>query len=185
MKKYSVLAIAIVSISCSSKYTNFKEVEIPNEGISIQIPQKWSFVEESLVNETGERLGEWGHGIFEPLPYINCQEFTKRILSNGDNIFTDEGSISFYKAEGGDVFIENEKLEIFKIKNRTVYRITSDVTSYYEDDTTGEPKTGKGIRCEYCMELSKNKIGHFLFYPDSKVKIGTADTIVSSMELLE
>jgi hypothetical protein len=74
---------------------------------------------------------------------------------------------------------------VIKINGKDVYRITADLTEYYEDENTGESKVNKGIQCQYCMELSQRKMALFSYYPESINEINRADSIISSIQLLK
>jgi hypothetical protein len=180
MKSFTILLLSIILVSCSTPEKENNRVKIEEQGISILLPDGWSFDGDDLVDNVGDRKGEFELGVVVPSPYIDCQEFSNRYMNGGKDMETDKGGYGFNQEGGGDVFIENDKLDVVTINGKKLFRVSSDVTSYSE-----EFGNVKGSRCGYCVELSKNKLGLFAFYPDSENEVGLADTIMASMELLK
>jgi hypothetical protein len=185
MKSYKVIVLTMLLGACSSAESNKNLIELTEQNISIEIPIGWSFDADQLNDASGKKKGEWTLGVVESNPHIDCKEFSQRLMNEGKDMITDKGSYSFYKADGGDVSSENHQLTVIKISGKKIYRITADLTEYYEDENTGESKVNKGIQCQYCMELSQKKMALFSYYPDSKKEINLADSIISSIQLLK
>lgn len=185
MKSYKVIVLTMLLGACSSEESKKNLIEVQEQNITIEVPFGWSFDGDQLNDASGNKKGEWTLGVVESKPHIDCKEFSQRFMNEGDEMITDKGGYSFYKAEGGDVSSENHQLTVVKIGEKKIYRITADLTEYYEDENTGESKVNKGIQCQYCMELSQKKMALFSYYPDSEKEINLADSIISTIQLIK
>lgn len=181
MKKVILIFITASLISSCSDVDNVKKVEIPQEGVMMEIPENWSFDESMLLDQDKNKIGEFTLGVIQTIPQIDCEEFMNRLINEGDAIETDKGGYGFERATGGDVFFENFNLVAEEINGKKIFRATSNMTSYGED---GEQK---GMNCAYCVELSKNKLFLFDFYynEDQTHLYGKSDTIMSTVELIK
>jgi hypothetical protein len=187
MRNLSILFLVFLLVACSHEESGKEVVHLNKQGVTIELPKGWSFDEnDELMDETGRKKGEWTLGVVTPNPQIDCKEFAYRFINAGETMNTDKGSYGFVEdGINGDVLIENSKLYVVKINQANVYRINSDVTSYWEDDETGEAKMHKGIQCSYCIDLPQNKLGLFTYYASTDKEIGRADTLISSIELIK
>ena len=181
MKKVILIFITAILISSCSVVVNVKKVEIPQEGVMLEIPENWSFDESMLLDQDKNEIGEFTLGVIQTTPQIDCEEFMNRLINEGDAIETDKGGYVFERATGGDVFFENFNLVAEEINGKKIFRATSNMTSYGEDGAQ------KGIKCAYCVELSKNKLFLFDFYynEDQTHLYGKSDTIMSTVELIK
>jgi hypothetical protein len=181
MKNITIFLIVAFFTSGCHDAEKVKKIELPQEGVSMQIPEKWNFNESDLFDQNKKIVGTIGIGTITTIPQIDCKEYMNRVINEGANIETDKGSIGFVRPDGGDIFFENFKLDILEIHKRKIYRLHSNYSSY------GESGEEKGINCQYCIELENHKLFLFDFYFDEKqaIQFGKADTIISTVELTE
>lgn len=188
MKKLSILFSVFLLVACSLQNSGKEVVRLNKQGITIELPEGWSFDENDiLIDETGRKKGEWSYGVVTPNPRIECKEFSNRSINGGESVDTDKGSYGFVEdGEGsGDVLIENSKLYSVQINQTNVFRINSDRYSFWEDEETGEGINHKEMLCRYCIDLPDNKLILFDYYPSNDSEIGRVDTLISSIKLIK
>ncbi len=147
-KKYFLLLLVSLILSCKTRTIH---TDIPEQGVQLELPKGW-FYDYSLNSKDSLTIGEFNKGVIEPKPFINCKEFMNRLINEGDNFETDKDGYFFNEEEGGDRLVnDNYKLKILEINGTKIYRASSTVTNYGEDETESNV-------CKYCVELSLSKI---------------------------
>lgn len=196
---YLLIGALFLLTSCQNKISKTEELETPQtvepisltmqdfvinsplEGVEMELPKGWYIEGRDLFNKDSIEVGDSFYGAILPTPRIDCKEFMDRVLNQGEAIETDKDTYDFqWPEDGGDSYINKITLIEKMINGVSVYGAIEDWAGW---DEAGEEV--QWINCSYCVELAKEKLFLFEFSEDENHSFGYADTLMSTVRLIE